>query len=129
MKYDLNQIAALEKAMYEKYGELSVKNPRSGWNEQKENEYLKLTREKMKQESLNDKSQDNIDLDGILIPKKLISSKQKRKCEYCDRYSFNREDDVYFSKYETCQRCYVKYVEDREERWKQGWRPNKAEQK
>ncbi len=129
MKYDLNQIAALEKAMQEKYGQDAVMNPKSLWNEDKEKEYLEMARTKSINDSKNDKTQDNIDLDGILIPKRLINSKQKRKCEYCDRYSFNREDDVYFSKYDTCQKCYVKFIEDREERWKQGWRPNKTEQK
>ncbi len=126
MKYDLNQIAALEKAIGDQYGQSAVMNPKSGWNEEKEKEYLQLTKQKMISESSNENKYEEIDLDGILIPKKLINSKQKRKCEYCNQYSFNREDDVYFSKYETCQKCYVKFIEDREDRWKSGWRPNKA---
>ena len=127
MKKDLNYIAALEKAMSEKYGDKTILNPKSLWSEEKEKEYLELTKNKYKQEEALSKAQDNIDLDGILIPKRLINSNQKRRCEYCESYSFNREDDVYFSKYETCHKCYVKYIEDREERWKQGWRPKKLE--
>lgn len=126
MKYDLNQVAAIERAMKEKYGETSIINPKSGWDESKEAEYLQQVKEKMRAEGSNENKYEQIDLDGILIPKKLINSKQKRKCEYCNQYSFNREDDVYFSKYETCQKCYVRYIEDREERWKSGWRPNKV---
>jgi hypothetical protein len=127
MNKDLNYIAALEKAISEKYGETAIINPKSLWNEEKEKNYLEQTKEKLKVECKNDSHQHNIDLDGFLIPKKLINSAQKRKCEYCDTYSFNREDDVYFSKYETCRKCYVNYIEDREERWKQGWRPKKME--
>ena len=126
MKYDLNQIAAIENAMKEKYGETAILNPKSGWDEDKEKNYLQQIKEQMIQEASTEKKYEEIDLDGILIPKKLINSKQKRKCDYCSQYSFNRDDDVYFSKYETCRKCYLKYIEDREERWKSGWRPNKA---
>ena len=129
MKKDLNYVAALEKAITEKYGEIATINPKSLWNEEKEKQYLEQSKEKLKKEAKTDTSEDIIDLEGILIPKKLINSVQKRKCQYCDTYSFNREDDVYFSKYDTCHKCYVKYIEDREERWKSGWRPDKTEQK
>lgn len=126
MKYDLSQIAAIEQAMKEKYGETAIFNPKSGWDETKEKEYLQQVKQKMISETDSEKKYEEVDLDGILIPKKLINSKQKRKCDFCNQYSFNREDDVYFSKYETCHKCYVKYIEDREERWKNGWRPNKS---
>jgi hypothetical protein len=124
---DLNYIAALEKAISEQYGPQAAMNPKAGWDAEKEKEYLQLSKEKMIRDSRNDSSSETIQLDGILIPKKLFSSVQKRKCEHCQTYSFNREDDVYFSKYETCRQCYIKYIEDREDRWKSGWRPNKLE--
>jgi len=124
MNRDLNYIAALEKAITEKYGELATKNPRAGWTEEKEQEYLQQTKVKLQQEARNEGSQELLDLDGILIPKKLISGNNKRKCETCQTYSFNRDDDVYFSKYDVCKRCYIKHIEDREERWRSGWRPN-----
>jgi len=129
MKHDLNYIAALEKAISEKYGEIAAANPRANWNEEKEKEYLEQSKEKAKKEAEADNTQEYIQLDGILIPKKLINNNNKRKCEYCNRYSFNRNDDLFLTKYETCYKCYVVYIEDREERWKQGWRPNKPEQK
>ena len=127
MKKDLNYIASLEKAISEKYGDLATINPKSLWNEEKEKEYIQQSKERLVKESKNETTQNTIDLDGILISKKLINSVQKRKCEYCDTYSFNREDDLYFSKYETCKKCYINYIEGREERWKQGWRPKKSE--
>jgi len=124
---DLNYIAALEKAISEQYGPEAAINPKQGWDEIKEKEYLHLSRQKLIRDSKNESNSDTVQLDGILIPKKLFSSVQKRKCEHCQTYSFNREDDVYFSKYDACHKCYIKHIEDREERWKQGWRPSKSE--
>ena len=42
---DLNHIAAVEKAISEKYGEEAVINPRANWDEEKEKEYLKQMKE------------------------------------------------------------------------------------
>ena len=33
-------------------------------------------------------------------------------------------DDVYMSKFDCCEKCYIQFVEGREDRWKTGWRPN-----
>jgi len=129
MKHDLNYIAALERAISEKYGEVATLNPKSGWDEEKEKQYMEQVKEKVKLESKNEQSQEHIDLNGVLISKKLINSNNKRNCEYCNTYSFNRNDDLFLTKYETCYKCYIKYIEGREEKWKQGWRPNKMEQK
>jgi len=129
MNKDLNYVAALERAISQKYGDVAVLNPKSLWDEEKEKEYLQLTKEKLKSEDASDKTKEYLDLNGVLIQKKLINSANSRKCEFCSTYSFNREDDVYFSKFDTCHKCYVNYIEDREERWKNGWRPNQTEQK
>ena len=129
MNKDLNYVAALERAISQKYGDVAVLNPKSLWDEEKEKEYLQLTKEKLKSEDASDKTKEYLDLNGVLIQKKLINSANSRKCEFCNTYSFNREDDVYFSKFDTCRKCYVNYIEDREERWKNGWRPNQMEQK
>ena len=123
MKQDLNYIAALEKAISEKYGEIATINPKSLWNEEKEKQYLEQSKEKLKKEAKTDTSEDIIDLEGILIPKKLINRNNHRYCQHCDSYSFDRKDDVYFTKWTCCRRCFVKYIQDREERWKNGWRP------
>jgi hypothetical protein len=31
---------------------------------------------------------------------------------------------MYLSKYDCCFECYVEYIEDREQRWEKGWRPD-----
>ena len=126
MNKDLNYIAALEKAMREKYGEIAIENPASHWSPDREPEYINGSKELLKKEAAAEISKEKVDLNGVLIPKKLINRNNSRHCQYCDAYSFNRSDDVYFTKFGCCNECFVKYVEDREERWLSGWRPNGA---
>jgi hypothetical protein len=64
MKKDPNYIAAVEKAITEKYGKNTVQDFR---NEQK--------------------------------------------------------DDLYMNRFECCYKCYVDFVEERTDRWNEGWRP------
>ena len=45
MKKDLNQIAKIEKAMSKKFGKESIVNPKSGWDDEKEKEYLEDLKE------------------------------------------------------------------------------------
>ena len=67
---------------------------------------------------------EKVDINGILIPKKLLNKESNRTCPVCGTYSFDVRDDVYMNKYDCCRDCYIKHVEDREERWQSGWRPN-----
>ena len=39
-KRDLNEIAKLEKAIKEKYGEEAIQNPKGTWDKEKEDKYL-----------------------------------------------------------------------------------------
>ena len=123
-KKDPNYIAALERAVKEKYGELATMNPKYFWNQEKEREYVADTKETVKKQLTNEQSREKVDLGGILIPKKLISKNDNKDCTVCKQYSFSKEDNVYLNKFSTCKKCYVQYIEDREERWMSGWRPN-----
>ena len=40
MKKDLNEIAKIEKAISKKFGKESIINPKSGWDDDKEKQYL-----------------------------------------------------------------------------------------
>ena len=40
MKKDLNEIAKIEKAIKEKYGEEAIQNPKGSWSKEKEDKYL-----------------------------------------------------------------------------------------
>ena len=128
MKFDdLNKVAAYEKAIKKKYGYDAVKNPNSGWDDDKEKEYLETTKKFESKVSRYNEDNDLVEVDGFLMPKRLLNVETKRICDTCSTYSFDKGDDFYMHKYDCCQNCFIKYVEGREERWKSGWRPTKEE--
>ena len=45
MKKDLNKIAYVEKAIAKKFGQEAIINPKSGWTDEKEEEYLEQLKE------------------------------------------------------------------------------------
>ena len=126
MSKDPNQIAAIEKAIAEKYGKETIQNPKGNWSEIKEKDYLEQSREFYKKQSRNEKWQEKIDVNGIKISKKLLNRDSLKSCPICGSFPKKSMDDVCLVKFECCNTCYVKYVEDREERWRKGWRPNEA---
>jgi len=121
---DLNQIVKVEKAIAQKYGEDAIANPKHYWNEEKEKAYIEQLKELSQIEKRNDKDQ-KVEVDGIFISKKLLTKDTNRTCPICSVYSFDLKDDLYMNRFDCCQKCYVQWVEGREERWKTGWRPNK----
>ncbi|MCW4031013.1 MAG: hypothetical protein NWE80_01470 [Candidatus Bathyarchaeota archaeon] len=122
MKDDYNKIAEIEQAIKKKYGENAIKNPLSSWTQEKEEEYVEQIKEiskKEKQTSNRDKERYN----GFFVDKKLLTKDKNRECPVCHSYSFSIRDDTYLAKWDCCYGCYVQWVEDREERWATGWRP------
>jgi len=128
-KKDLNYIAKVEQAIAKKYGETAIQNPESYWNKEKEEKYLKQLQESSAEEEHILQYEEKIDAGGFFVPKKLINREVKRICPVCETYSFKAEDDIYMNKYECCFKCFVHYVENREERWLKGWRPENAQEK
>ena len=126
MSKDPNQIAAIEKAIAEKYGKETIQNPKGNWSEIKEKDYLEQSRAFYKKMHKNEKWQEKIDVNGIKISKKLLNRDSLKSCPICGSFPKKSMDDVCLVKFECCNTCYVKYVEDREERWRKGWRPNEA---
>ena len=125
---DLNKIAAFEKAIKKKYGYDAVKNPNSGWDDEKEKEYLETTKKFQSKVSKYNEDNDLVEVDGFLMPKRLLNSESNRTCPTCSTYSFDKGDDFYMHKYECCQDCFIQYVDGREERWLTGWRPPKGDE-
>ena len=117
-------VMRLENAIAKKYGHDAVKNPASGWDEEKEAEYLEQLKEFNKKFDKNSTYQDKVEVDGILVSKKLLTRESNRTCPVCETYSFKFQDDLYMAKYSCCFKCYIQYVDGREERWATGWRPN-----
>ena len=122
-KEDLNKIAAIELAITKKYGKETVQNPRANWDEIKEKEYLEQMRELYKKTNENDKWQEKVDVNGIKVSKKLFNRDSLQHCSVCSSLARKSTDDVCLLKYECCYKCYIQYVEGREQRWKKGWRP------
>lgn len=120
---DFDRIAQFEKAIKKKYGELAIKNPKSFWDENKEKEYLEQLKTLVEIE--DERGDERIEVNGVLLPKKLIKRDNTRVCPVCDVYSFATNDDFYMIKFGCCSKCYIQHVEDREERWQSGWRPDK----
>ena len=121
---DWNRIAKIEQAISKKYGEETIQNPKGNWSDEKEQQYLQqIKRLAEKEFALRDKDE-KVNVNGILIPRKLLNTESNRSCPVCSTYSFDVRDDVYMNKYDCCRVCYINYIEDREERWLSGWRPN-----
>tara|TARA_R110000824_G_scaffold355477_1_gene542672 strand:- start:141 stop:521 length:381 start_codon:yes stop_codon:yes gene_type:complete len=123
MKKDLDYIAKLEKAIKQKYGQEAIQNPKSNWDTEKEKEYLEQIEKIEQKQRIKEEETQKVEIDGFLVSKKLINRDSNRKCPVCEKYSFNIQDDIYMLKYDCCEKCFIEYVEDREERWLKGWRP------
>tara|TARA_Y100000034_G_scaffold21646_1_gene24940 strand:- start:551 stop:946 length:396 start_codon:yes stop_codon:yes gene_type:complete len=122
-KKDPNYAIRVEKAISEKYGTETVQHPAKDWSPEKEEDYieqLRLLNEKL--DKLSEKVE-KVEVQGILMSKKLINKNSNRTCPVCNVYSFSGSDDVYMNKYGCCFSCYIRWVEDREDRWASGWRP------
>ena len=124
MSNDYDQIAAIEKAIKEKYGDDAIANPKSNWNEEKEKEYLEQMRLLYDRNNKREQYTEKVDVNGIKISKKLLNRESLKNCPVCGTFPKSVKDDVSLIKFECCNNCYYKYVDGREERWKSGWRPN-----
>ena len=118
---DPNYVVKIEKAIADKYGEETIQNPKSFWTDEKERQYVKQLKYLYKRSSEKDDLQ--VEVNGVFIPEKLITKESKRSCPVCNTYSFKSNDDVYMAKFDCCEKCYIQWVEGREERWLKGWRP------
>ena len=125
---DYNYIAKIEKAIQDKYGEETVQHPRANWTDEKEEEYIQQAKKLYQKTHKAVEAKDKVEVDGFLISKKLLNKDTTRRtCPVCKTYSFSKKDDVYMNKFECCYKCYIQWVDNREERWLSGWRPNKQE--
>jgi len=121
---DLNKIAAIEKAIAEKYGDEAVVNPRATWDEYKEKEYKRQVKDFYLKQKTLESTTERVNIKGIQVSKKLLSRESKKNCSTCLSVPQVAMDDVCMVKYDCCYSCYEKYIEGREERWAAGWRPN-----
>ena len=125
---DPNRIARFEKAIAKKYGQEAIDNPRKFWNDEKEKSYQEQIKKIAEKERAFQESEEKEEVNGILISKKLLNKEHtKRVCPVCKAYSFRIKDDVFMKKFDCCYKCYIQWVDGREERWEAGWRPPKGD--
>lgn len=120
---DQNYVAKIEKAISEKYGEQAIVNPRSGWDKEKEEKYLQELKKVNDKHYAQEVLQEKVEHEGVLLSKKLLMKSGNTSCPHCRKYNLTSRDEIYILRWECCEVCHIKYVEGREERWKQGWRP------
>jgi len=123
MSDELNYIASLEKAIKKKYGSDAIQNPAKYWNEDKEKEYLQQLKDFVEKQKKYELQVEPENVNGVLITKKLLNKERKNICPVCSGSVKNINDDIYILKFDCCTKCYINYVEDREDRWMKGWRP------
>ena len=126
---DPNYVVRVEKAIAKKYGPETIQNPKANWDDEKEKEYKEQIKKMLEKEDQFREKAEKIEVDGVFVNKKLLTREHNRKCPVCNSFSFSIHDDVYMLKYECCKSCYIRWVEDREERWESGWRPATGETK
>ena len=124
MDKDWDHIAKIEKAIRQKYGAEAIINPSSNWSAAKEKEYIKQLKEMASRQLALDELQEKVNTDGFLINKKLLTRETTiLNCPVCSKRLKTVKDDIYNNKFKCCHKCYIEYVEDRKERWLEGWRP------
>ena len=124
MKKDQEYVAKVEKAISQKYGKETIQNPKANWDDEKEAEHKEQIRKITKKELKIQEKNEKIKVEGFFVSKKLLTREQKRTCPVCEIYTFKIKDDVYLNKFDCCHKCYMQWVINREERWKEGWRPS-----
>jgi hypothetical protein len=110
---DDNHLIKVEKAIQEKYGDKAIQNPKANWDQEKEKEYL----QQIKRVYENQKPKEKVEVNGILMPKKLFNRESNRTCPVCKVYTRQIKDDLYLTKFKCCYHCYIMHVEGREEKW------------
>ena len=114
MTKDPNYIAALEKAITEKYGEKAALNPKAGWDPEKEARYQEEVKQAYRKEREALDTQQLKEIDGVLVSSKLFNKNIDRQCQLCKKYSFYRYDDLFLTKYSCCQICYLDKIKDKQ---------------
>lgn len=125
--YDIRKLEKFERAIKKKWGDEAVQNPRrfegaDKTTEEDRERYLRKLYEKHKEKEF-------VEEDGVKFQSEFLEQKDTslRFCEVCNELSFNTQDTLYIEKYGVCKQHFIEYVEDREERWNNGWRPENTD--
>jgi len=123
-KKDPNYVVKLEKAIADKYGKEAIQNPKADWSDDKEKQYQKEVKDINRRLYESEKTSEKVNVNGVFISKKLLNREANGICPVCGKYNLSSRDEVFILKWQSCEKCYILYVEGREDRWTKGWRPN-----
>jgi hypothetical protein len=126
-KKDPDYIAAIERAVTDKYGKQAVQDFRSRWEPEKEKEYLTQLKKRNKKNKSFPNRKETVVRGDILIKKREPKVSTERKCPVCKTYSFSAGDDLYMNRFECCYNCYLDFVFAKPTEWETGWRPTDEE--
>ncbi len=118
-----DQERTFNQILEEKFGKFATVDIGAFWNSVKEEHLRQFLKEELKKNDKKYRQEEYIKVSEILFSKNMFVRK-KHNCTVCGKYNYKLDDLRYAFRYETCQRCYVRYIEAREERWRAGWRPN-----
>jgi len=123
-KKDWDQVAAIEKAIAQKYGKEAVQDFRCDWEEDKEKEYFSQLSVRRTKTQNRPPSRETLQIGEITVRKRPKVKTGGRTCPVCKTYSFSAADDLYMNRFQVCRPCYYDFVQSREEQWTTGWRPD-----
>jgi hypothetical protein len=63
--------------------------------------------------------------DKVVFINKIEHSKDSFYCDLCKHVLTSMDDFNYHKEYNTCNECYLTFVESRKKEWLTGWRPDK----
>lgn len=109
----LNEKERLEKAIREKFGDEAVQNLKSGWDSTKERTY----KEQVAKIEYNDPNDYNEEHRDNFTIKSKIDNHTSKNCTICEKYIYKKNDFYSYLKFNTCEHCYIQYIEGREEKW------------
>ena len=101
-----------DSAIIAKYGKETIFDPKDSWTPEKEQDFLKQSKELAEREKQYLSKKQRIGYKGFYVSKALLSKiKKDRVCQLCKQYSFDFRDDFYQEKYKCCWICYIKHFE------------------
>lgn len=114
-KVSLEILQKIEKEITDKFGVEATLSPKAFWNNEREQEYQKQVDSFLEKEENKRKSEEKIEKDGILVPRRLfIEENIKKGCKFCQKYFLDFRDKIYVNKYNGCYECYINFIEGRE---------------
>ena len=104
-KKNIEYVGKVEKAIKDKYGEETIVNPRSLWDDEKEKEYIEQAKENAEKYFEKEEDDDIVEKDGVFISKKLLTKSNAENCDTCKKYLLSSRDKVFIVKWDCCYQC------------------------